>query len=321
MDKVPTLQGHIPFRIPDKSDVSASTYYKVFGHLSSGVPPVVALHGGPGGGHEYLLSFAELWPRYGIPVVFYDQIGCGASTHLPQLAGDTGFWQESLFVAELNNLLDHLGLRDGPGFHLLGQSWGGMLGAAFAASRPRGLQRLVLASALASGPLSAQSIRLRRGELPVDVRTVLDRCIEEDDYESPAYREASKIFQKTFVCRADPLPAELLISLQHLGEDKTVYGTMYGPSVFKRNGSLRDWTSISRLPQIMAPTLVYNGEYDTSHDIGQESFFELIPRVRWITFPGGSHMCHVDGGGLRDRVLKVVGEFLAQHKANEKAAT
>jgi pimeloyl-ACP methyl ester carboxylesterase len=70
-----------------------------------------------------------------------------------------------------------------------------------------------------------------------------------------------------------------------------------------------------RLPQITANTLIYNGEDDTSADISQEPFFELIPRVRWITFQDGSHMCHLDCGGLREWVLKVVGEFLTQHKA------
>lgn len=75
------------------------------------------------------------------------------------------------------------------------------------------------------------------------------------------------------------------------------------------------WTSIPRLPQITAPTLVYNGEYDTSQDIGQEPFFELIPRVRWITFPNGGHMCHLEPG-LAGRVLKVVGGFLVQNKDN-----
>ena len=95
----------------------------------------------------------------------------------------------------------------------------------------------------------------------------------------------------------------------------------YGPSVFNCNGSLVGWTSISRLPHIAAPTLVYNGEFDTSRDIGQEPFFKLIPVVRWVTFPNGSHMCHLDGGGLRERVLKVVGEFLVQGTADEKTVT
>ena len=77
-------------------------------------------------------------------------------------------------------------------------------------------------------------------------------------------------------------------------------------------GSLSNWDVIPRLPKITAPTLVYNGEYDTSHDIAQVPFFELVPQVRWITISGGGHMCHLEGEGRRERVLKVVGEFLTQ---------
>jgi len=314
----PTAEGNIPFsvQIPGKEQKNpCTTYYKIFGDISATkVPRLVVVHGGPGAAHEYLLSFAALWDRYGIPVVFYDQIGCGASSHLPETRGDISFWKEELFIAELENLLDHLKLRDGPGFHLLGQSWGGLLGAAYAARRPRGLQRLVLASALASIDLSIRSIELRREEMPQDIRDSLTKCLGENDYESPQFREAAALFSKSFVCRADPFPPELIAGLRHLAEDTTVYGTMYGPSVFNLNGSLSGWTCIPQLQQIEAPTLVYNGEFDTSHDIGQEPFFELIPRVRWITFPDGGHMCHLEPG-LAERVLKVVGEFLAQHKS------
>lgn len=221
----PTAEGQIPF---DVSGKACSTYFKVFGDLSSSAPRVVILHGGPGGGHEYLLSFAQLWPQYGLPVIFYDQIGCGASTHLPEKAGDVDFWQVSLFLAELNNLLDHLKLRDGPGFHLLGQSWGGMFGATFAASRPRGLHRLVLASGLASTELCIQSIEGRKNELPLEMRNVLDKCIQDNNFENPpqAAQEASRVFRQTFVCRADPFPEELVQAFKNLNEDQTVYGTM-----------------------------------------------------------------------------------------------
>lgn len=67
-----------------------------------------------------------------------------------------------------------------------------------------------------------------------------------------------------------------------------------------------------RLDQIIVPTLVCNGEFDTAHDIAQVPFFELIPRVRWITFTNGSHTSHISGGGLREKVFKTVGDFLTQ---------
>ncbi|KAI0882002.1 proline-specific peptidase [Annulohypoxylon maeteangense] len=353
-------EGKAPFKVPS-IDGSCFTYYKIIGDLSSGKPPVVIAHGGPGSGHEYLLTFAGLWREYGLPVVFYDQIGCASSTRLPQKSGDQSFWQEKLFQDELDNLLDHLELRRGPGFHLLGQSWGGMLAAAFAARQPQGLRRLVLASAVASKELGIQAVRLWRDQMPPAMQQALNDAEQKGEYDSPAYKQALGFYNKKHVCRADPFPpTELLPALKHLMEDTTVYRTMKaevqikeirqslfcfafstsfpvspehqyllmlvkrvcldctskssrnGPSPLTADGSLNEWTVISRLPDITAPTFIYNGEYDTSHNITQVPFFELIPRVRWITFPNGGHMCHLEGEGLREGILKAVGEFLTQ---------
>lgn len=63
------------------------------------------------------------------------------------------------------------------------------------------------------------------------------------------------------------------------------------------------------LSQINVPTLLYNGEYDTAGERVVMPFFEGIPRVRWITFPDGSHMMHADSPELQDKVLRVVGDF------------
>lgn len=104
------IEGTLPFHV-ESIDYTAHTYYKVFGDLqSSGKTPVVVLHGGPGSGHEYCLPFSRLWSLYGIPVIFYDQIGCAASTHFREKAGDEKFWHLDLFIAELRNLIKHFKL-------------------------------------------------------------------------------------------------------------------------------------------------------------------------------------------------------------------
>ncbi|KAL2284071.1 hypothetical protein FJTKL_09276 [Diaporthe vaccinii] len=71
--------------------------------------------------------------------------------------GDADFWSFELFIKELDTLIDHLNLRD-RGFFLLGQSWGGVLAASYAMSRPQGktpagLRKLVIASGPSSIPL------------------------------------------------------------------------------------------------------------------------------------------------------------------------
>ncbi|KAI1454010.1 Alpha/Beta hydrolase protein [Annulohypoxylon moriforme] len=227
MAEIQLKEGKAPFKISSIGE-TCFTYYKIIGDLSSGKPPVVVVHGGPGSGHEYLLTFADLWRQYGLPVVFYDQIGCASSTRLSQKSGDRSFWQEQLFQDELDNLLDHLDLRRGPGFHLLGQSWGGMLAAAFAARRPQGLRRLVLASAVASRELALQSVRLWRDQMPPDMQRALEEAEQRGEHDSLPYKQALGFYNKKHVCRAEPFPpAELVPALKHLMEETTVYRTMY----------------------------------------------------------------------------------------------
>lgn len=101
-----------------------------------------------------------------------------------------------------------------------------MLGGAWAASRPRGLQRLVLASGLASKDFSLQSIELRKNELPPDMAKALDEGRETMNFDSPAYKEALGAFQQRYLCHADPPPPELMATMRNLMSDRTVNETM-----------------------------------------------------------------------------------------------
>jgi len=120
MSTTQIVEGLAPFR-------EWQTWYRVTGDLSSDKTPLVVAHGGPGCTHDYVLALARLADD-GRPVVHYDQLGGGRSTHLPDRGGD--FWTVDLFLEELENLLVTLGINDR--YFLLGQSWGGMLSTASA---------------------------------------------------------------------------------------------------------------------------------------------------------------------------------------------
>ncbi|KAK4182078.1 Alpha/Beta hydrolase protein [Podospora australis] len=139
MTDLPVTEGEIFFNAPGAGK-PCKTWYKIVGNLQSSSVPLIALHGGPGAGHNYLLSLTDLYRDHGIPVIFYDQIGCGRSTHFQEKMGDTSFWTFDLYLAELDNLIDHLNVRE-KGFYLLGQSWGGVLTGIYASLRPKGLQK------------------------------------------------------------------------------------------------------------------------------------------------------------------------------------
>ena len=221
-------EGEISFKVPGM-EKSCSTWYKILGNLKSDIVPLVTLHGGPGACHEYLLPLKDLTDQAGTPIVLYDQIGNGKSTRLREKMGDESFWTEKLFRLELDNLVEYLGLHD-RGFDLYGQSWGGMLAAKYAALRPQGLRKLVLADAPASVELLLVGENKLRKGLPEDVQEVLERCEREGKFESEEYEQACLVFYKRHLCRLDPWPKEIEIALGHLKEDPTVYQTMWAKS-------------------------------------------------------------------------------------------
>lgn len=284
-----------------------STWYRVTGDLDSGVTPLVVLHGGPGCTHDYVIALADL-AKSGRPVVHYDQLGGGRSTHLPERGGD--FWTVQLFLDELDNLLDSLGIADD--YHLLGQSWGGMLGAEHAIRQPQGLRSLVLSNSPASMALWASEAKILRGQLPPEVEATLDRHEANGTTDDPEYLAATQVYYDEHVCRVVPNPPEVVRTTEMLNEDPTVYHTMNGPNEFFCVGTLKDWSVVDRVHSIVAPTLLISGRFDEATPATVQPFFDAIPDVRWEIFEVSSHMPFIEE---REGYLSLVEDFLASHDA------
>lgn len=298
-----TREGRAPFR-------GHETWFRVTGELpvAGGSPraplPVVVLHGGPGAAHDYTLSMANLAAR-GRAVVHYDQLGCGRSTHLPQ--ADPSSWTVELFVAELVSLLDHLGLER---VHVVGQSWGGMLGPEFALAHPERLASLTICDSPASMATWREAAEELIDALPEPHRSDLLRLEAAGAFDDPAYRGATDVFYARHVCRVQPLPAEVAATFAQIEAEPTVYHAMNGPSEFTITGSNLTWTVEDRLPGITAPTLVLAGAHDEATPACWAPFVERVPDVRSHVFPESSHMPHVEE---HESFLEVVGGFLTEH--------
>ncbi|WP_329253425.1 proline iminopeptidase-family hydrolase [Actinoallomurus sp. NBC_01490] len=280
------------------------TWYRVTGDPHADKAPLVVLHGGPGCTHDYLDSLTEL-AGTGRAVVHYDQLGNGRSTHLRDKGAD--FWNVELFVKELDNLIAHLGIGDR--YHVLGQSWGGMLGAEHAVTRPAGLRSLVIADSPASMELWLAAAGELRARLPADVQATLLRHEEAGTTDSEEYTRATRVFYDRHVCRI-PWPEEVARTFAAMDEDPTVYHTMNGPSEFHVVGTLKDWTVIDRLDRIAVPTLLISGRYDEATPEVVRPYADGIADVRWQIFEDSSHMPHVEE---KDACLKAVAAFLDQH--------
>jgi L-proline amide hydrolase len=282
------------------------TWYRVVGELASGGPaPLVILHGGPGAAHDYLEPVADLANQTGRACVLYDQIGCGRSQHLPDAPAE--FWTVDLFCRELTALVAHLGISER--YHVLGQSWGGMLGMEHAVANPSGLRSLVVANSPASMELWVSEANRLRTLLPPEVQDTLTRHEEAGSTDSEEYEAAVMVFYERHLCRI-PFPDGLQRTFAQLAEDPTVYHTMNGPSEFHVIGTLKGWNITPRLADVSVPVLVISGEHDEATPAVVRPLVAALPDVRWELLEGASHSTHVE---QPQRFLELVDAFLVAH--------
>ena len=296
----PAREGFVRFR-------GYKVWYRVVGKQEKpGKLPLLCLHGGPGGTHDYLEPL-EAMAATGRRVIFYDQLGSGNSAH----PHDPSLWTVDLFVEEVGVVQRALGLER---LHILGQSWGGMLAMEYALTKPAGLASLVLADSPASmRQWVAEANRLRTGLSP-DVQETLLKHEEAGTTDDPAYEDAVEIFYRRHLCRLDPWPECLIRTFDKVAQVPEVYKTMNGPSEFHVIGKLKDWDIVDRLGEIRIPALVIGGRYDEATPAITETVHRSIPGSEWVIFENSSHMPHLEEP---ERFRQVLSDFL--NRVEDKA--
>ena len=291
----PVREGRLPFR-------GFTDWYKVVGGPAEpGKFPVLVLHGGPGAAHDYLEPIGAL-AATGRPVIFYDQLGCGLSDR----PHDPSLWEVGLFVEEVTAVRQALGLDR---LHILGQSWGGMLGMQYALTNPEGLESLIVADSPASMTLWVSEANRLRADLPPAVQATLLQHEADGTTGTKEYQDAVEVYNARHLCRVAPMPDYVKRSFDQIEADPEVYHTMNGPSEFHVIGKLKTWDITDRLGEITTPTLVLSGRYDEATPLIAETIQRGIPGAEWVLFEESSHMPHVEETA---RYLQVVDEFLTR---------
>ncbi|MGA9838899.1 MAG: proline iminopeptidase-family hydrolase [Thermoplasmata archaeon] len=274
-------------------------YWKSVGDPGS-AGTLVTLHGGPGGTHDYLLSFADM-VAHGYRVVFYDQLGCGKSDR-PR---DEAEYSVDRDVEDLDELRRALGIDR---MHLLGSSYGGLLAIAYALAHPEPIVTLTSASGLADVPLTVREMARLCRELPPPLPAFLDRHGARGEFQHPEYLAAVGEFYRRHLCRISPWPAEVTYTIEHGNSPK--YRVMNGPNEFTITGTIRDWDQSARLGEIRIPTLVTTGRYDEVTPVVAESIHRGIPGSELVLFTESSHTAFWEE---RARYMDVLQRFLARH--------
>ncbi len=272
-----TRTGYAPFG-------DQQTWYRITGTLESPVPPMIAVHGGPGASHDYISPLSQL-ALSGRPIIHYDQIGCGNSSSLTdeQVQNLT----VDFFLDELENLIDHLQIADD--FIVLGHSWGGMMAQEFALRQPAGLRGLILSSSLASASAWGQEVDRLARLLPEGFGEKYQMMKAGGDMQDDEYGALDTIFTREHVFRGAPTWPDSGFQFPN-----AVYYALWGRSEFDFDGLFSTWSVVDRLPEISVPTFVVWGQHDESTARVNQEILDGITHATSAEIPGGAHVTWVD---------------------------
>jgi len=243
--------------------------------------PLLALHGGPGAGHNYLLALAPL--AVDRPLILYDQLGCGKADS-PQ---DEKIYTIQRSVDELDAVRRALGLDR---VVLYGHSWGAMLAIEYLCQgRGHGVQRLILAGALASTPQCVAGEQRLIAAMPNGAGARIHALEAAGKTESPEYQALVQQFYDLHLCRVHPYPPDLAASFDVLS-NSIAYRVMNGPNEFTITGVIKDWDRRADLHRIGVPTLVTTGEFDEVTLDCHETIHRGVMGSKLVVFEGCSHM-------------------------------
>lgn len=296
MGDLSSREGYLPFS-------GHRTWYQVTGEgEEAGKFPLLCLHGGPGATWHHMEPYTALAAE-GRRVICYDQLGCGNSA--VTAPHDPSMWTTGLFIDEVTAVREHLGLDQ---CHVLGHSWGGMLGMAYAITRPAGLVSLAAESSPPSVPFWLTELDRLRADLPPEVDAVLRRHEAAETTDSEEYQQTMEVFYDRHVCRLRPYPDWLDRCFARLNANPEVYHTMNGPSEFHVIGPLKDFDVTGDLGQIGVPTLLFCGEFDEVTPATVAQAHKGIAGSSFSVLPGCSHMAQAE---RPDLVLGLVSGWLA----------
>ena len=162
-DSPKITEGYMPF-------LDYKVYYRVVGEKKpNNKKPLLLLHGGPGSTHNYFEILDKLSILDDRQLIMYDQIGCGNS----YVEGHPELWNLKTWMDELKEIRKHLNLDE---FHILGQSWGGMLEIAYISDEnPQGIKSAILSSTLSESQLWGKEQHRRINIYPKKIKTQLQK--------------------------------------------------------------------------------------------------------------------------------------------------
>lgn len=279
--------------------VGGSLYVRVNGNLSGPRPPLLMVHGGPGGA---LWQFFPVLPLASDrAIILYDQLDSGRS----DAPGDKANWTVDRFASEIDAIRKALGVG---AFHLLGHSWGGIVSTHYAARNPKGLRSLILQATPLSARRFDSSVRSLYAVLPDGLGTVIEAHERAGTLDDPAYINAVRLFMRTHLNRTSTRAVGAPY-MAHIPENRgdALAMAMIGDRLTPMAGALKGFDDERLLDRIRVPTMLLCGEFDIMTPAATRAMLPKLRRGSFAELPGAGHMAQFDTpDAWRDAISRFV---------------
>lgn len=257
----------------------------------TGTIHLLALHGGPGGNHEYWEDTAKQLQKRGldIQVHMYDQLGSWYSDQ-PDFSDpkNANILTYDYYIDEVEEVRQKLGIDN---FYLIGQSWGGALTQLYALKYGQHLKGAIISSMTDNIEEYVVSINQRRKEaLTTDQVVYMEEIERLGNFEDEKYQEYVNILNEQYVDRKQPvLPTHLISTMA-----TDVYGPFQGDNEFVVTGKLKEFDLRDQIQNISMPTLVTFGGHETMPVDTAKRMAKQIPNARLAITPDAGHHAMMD---------------------------
>ena len=151
--------------------------------MGEGPETLLMLSGGPGCPSNFLRDTHFEYVDQGFKVVTWDPLGCGESDHVK----DDELWEIERFVEEVEFVRNKLNLDK---IHLLGSSWGGLLGFEYLLKHQNNVKSFVIVSSALNIPLMQRGFERHKSALGNETMRMMAFIESDETTNHPEYQGA-----------------------------------------------------------------------------------------------------------------------------------
>jgi len=274
--------------------------------------PVIYLHGGPGG-HitDRDIQTFSLLADSGFAIYLYDQIGSGQSARLKNISDYT----VARHVEDLNEIITQLKADK---VILIGQSWGSILAAMFAAAHPDKVEKIIFTS---PGPIFPMHRDLAKLQPPdsFHLRNPFYSNARGNKIANNIRTNAMSLFATSFNMKlASDKEADGFITYLSYEVNKSTVcdtanilamdaGSGFYASIMTFNSLIKVADPRPVLKNFKAPVLVVKGQCDNQKWGFTNEYVSLFQHSRLVIIPGAGHFIPVEQQAL---YLQTIKQFL-----------